>query len=45
MRKIINSLVDKETFIEIGKDYGKSVITGLARFDGWPVALLAGGRV
>ena len=42
MRKIINSLVDKETFIEIGKDYGKSVITGLARFDGWPVALLAG---
>ncbi|MEC7366280.1 MAG: carboxyl transferase domain-containing protein [Pseudomonadota bacterium] len=42
MRKIINTLVDKKSFIEVGKNYGQSVITGLARFDGWPVALLAG---
>ena len=42
MRKIINTLVDKKSFIEVGKNYGQSVITGLARVDGWPVALLAG---
>ena len=42
MRKIINSIVDKESFLEIGKNYGRSVITGLARLDGWPVAILAG---
>ena len=42
MRKIINSVTDKESFLEIGKNYGRSVITGMARLDGWPVAILAG---
>ncbi len=42
MRKIIDSVVDAGSFIEIGKYYGRSAITGLARLDGWPVALLAG---
>jgi acetyl-CoA carboxylase carboxyltransferase component len=41
MRKVIRSLVDKESFFEIGRKYGGSTITGLARLDGWPVALLA----
>ena len=42
MRKIINSVIDKGSFLEIGKNYGRSVITGMARLDGWPVAVLAG---
>jgi acetyl-CoA carboxylase carboxyltransferase component len=42
MRKIINAVVDEGSFFEIGKYYGRSCITGLARLDGWPVALLAG---
>ena len=42
MRKIINSVVDKESFLEVGKNYGRSIITGMARLDGWPVAVLAG---
>ena len=42
MYKIISSVFDKESFLEIGKDYGKSVITGMARLDGWPIAVLAG---
>lgn len=42
VRKIINSLVDKDSFLEVGKDHGQSVVTGLARVDGWPVAILAG---
>ncbi len=42
MRQIVNACVDRGSFFEIGKGYGKSAITGLARLDGWPVAVLAG---
>jgi len=41
MRPIVETLVDAGTFFEIGKGWGKSVIAGLARLDGWPVAVLA----
>jgi acetyl-CoA carboxylase carboxyltransferase component len=41
MRAIIESLVDKGSFFEIGKMWGRSMITGFARLDGWPVALMA----
>ena len=40
-REIISSIVDKDSFLEFGKYSGQSVVTGLARFDGWPVGLLA----
>ena len=39
-RRIIEAVVDQGSFFEIGKLYGRSTITGLARLDGWPVALL-----
>lgn len=39
-RRIIRSLLDRDSFFEIGRLYGRSVIAGLARLDGWPVALL-----
>jgi acetyl-CoA carboxylase carboxyltransferase component len=42
MRRIIGALVDRESFFEIGRLWGRPVITGLARLSGWPVALLAG---
>ena len=38
---IIESVVDKGSFFEIGKKYGLSVITGLARLDGFPIIVLA----
>ncbi len=41
MRAVINSVVDTASFFEIGKLWGRSMITGLARLDGWPVALIA----
>jgi acetyl-CoA carboxylase carboxyltransferase component len=41
MRELIDTVVDGGSFFEIGKGWGKSVITGLARLDGWPVALFA----
>ena len=40
-RKIIDSVFDKNSFLEFGKFYGQSVIAGLARLDGWPVGVLA----
>ena len=41
MRPILSSVLDKDSFFEIGKAWGRSVITGLGRLDGWPVAILA----
>ena len=41
MRPIVEALVDHGSFFEIGRRWGRSVITGLARLDGWPVAVLA----
>lgn len=41
MRPIIESVVDKGSFFEIGKNFGKPVIVGLARLEGRAVLLLA----
>ncbi|HEX2829241.1 MAG TPA: carboxyl transferase domain-containing protein [Burkholderiales bacterium] len=41
MRDIVDAVVDEGSFFEIGRRWGRSIITGLARLDGWPVALLA----
>jgi acetyl-CoA carboxylase carboxyltransferase component len=41
MRPIVETLMDAGSWMELGKAWGKSVITGLARLDGWPVAVLA----
>ncbi|MEZ4457031.1 MAG: carboxyl transferase domain-containing protein [Gemmatimonadales bacterium] len=41
MRPILEAVVDRGSFFEIGRHNGPSVITGLARFDGWPVAIVA----
>ena len=42
MRAIIETVVDKGSFFEMGQNFGRSIITGLARFEGRAVALLAG---
>jgi acetyl-CoA carboxylase carboxyltransferase component len=41
MRRVISAVVDAGSFFEMGRRFGSSAITGLARLDGWPVALLA----
>ena len=41
MRKIVQAVLDRESFFEIGRRFGGAAITGLARLDGWPVAVLA----
>ncbi len=41
MRPVIEATFDKGSFFEIGRKWGKSVITGLARLNGIPVAVFA----
>jgi acetyl-CoA carboxylase carboxyltransferase component len=41
MRRIVEGVVDQGSFFEVGRLYGRAIITGLARIDGWPVALMA----
>src|SRR5207248_2239288 len=41
-RKMVRLVVDEGSFFEIGRLWGRSLITGFARLDGWPVGVLAG---
>jgi acetyl-CoA carboxylase carboxyltransferase component len=41
IRSVIESVLDTGSFLEIGKGWGRSAVTGLGRLDGWPVAVLA----
>ncbi len=41
MHTIVESVCDQGSFFEIGRRWGRSIITGLARLDGIPVAIFA----
>ena len=41
MRAILRAVVDRDSFFEIGAGWGTSIIGGLARLDGVPVAVYA----
>ena len=41
VRDIIETLADKDSFLELRKAYGRSVITGFMRLEGKPIALIA----
>ena len=40
IRPIVESVVDAGSFFEIGRQWGRSIVTGFARLDGWPVAIM-----
>ena len=44
MKDIIVRLVDDSEFIEYKKEYGKTIICGYARIDGWSVGIVANQR-
>ena len=44
MLEIIKRLVDKSEFDQFKKGYGKTIITGYARIDGWAVGIVANQR-
>jgi acetyl-CoA carboxylase carboxyltransferase component len=41
IRPIVEAIVDRESFMELGRHFGGPAVTGLARLHGWPVAVLA----
>jgi len=41
IRPIIETLVDAGSWLEIGAGWGRAAVCGLARLDGWPVAVLS----
>jgi acetyl-CoA carboxylase carboxyltransferase component len=41
IRPIIDAVVDKGSFFEIGRQHGTSVVTGFARLDGYPMGIMA----
>lgn len=44
MREIIKRLVDDSEFDEYKEGFGKSIVTGYARIDGWAVGIVANQR-
>lgn len=41
VHKMIDAIVDRESFFEVGPNWGRSVVTGYARIDGIAVGVLA----
>lgn len=45
MHEIIERIVDASSFVEFKEDYGKTLICGYARIDGWAVGIVANQRL
>ncbi|MGN6249290.1 MAG: acyl-CoA carboxylase subunit beta [Ginsengibacter sp.] len=45
MKEIIETIVDEGSFEEFKKDYGKTLVCGYARVDGWSVGIVANQRL
>lgn len=43
--KVLECIVDKNSFTEFKKGYGQTLITGYARIDGWSVGIVANQRM
>ncbi len=41
MRAVLDAIVDRDSWFEFGRNWGRSIITGFARIDGHPVAVFA----
>ena len=41
VRRLLALVLDRDSFFEIGRGYGRPLVTGLARLDGYPVGVLA----
>src|SRR6056297_2866111 len=44
MNKVLDCIVDEDSFTEFKKGYGQTLITGYARVDGWSVGIVANQR-
>lgn len=44
MKNIIEGLIDQDSWISYKEDYGKTILTGYARIEGWAVGIVANQR-
>jgi 3-methylcrotonyl-CoA carboxylase beta subunit len=44
VKELINCLVDADSFDEFKKDYGRTIVTGYARVEGWAIGIVANQR-
>jgi 3-methylcrotonyl-CoA carboxylase beta subunit len=44
VKELINCIVDADSFDEFKKDYGRTIVTGYARVEGWAVGIVANQR-
>ncbi len=44
MHKVLECIIDEDSFTEFKKGYGQTLITGYARVDGWSVGIVANQR-
>lgn len=42
IRKLLGLVLDRDSFFELGKFYGRPLVAGLARLNGYPIGVLAG---
>jgi propionyl-CoA carboxylase beta chain len=41
VRRLITTVLDEDSVLELGRTFAPSTVTALARLDGWPVAVMA----
>jgi acetyl-CoA carboxylase carboxyltransferase component len=44
MMNLIEGLIDKDSWVSYKEDYGKTILTGYARIEGWAVGIVANQR-
>jgi 3-methylcrotonyl-CoA carboxylase beta subunit len=45
IKKVLETVIDKDSFTEYKKGYGQTIVTGYARVDGWSVGIVANQRL
>jgi 3-methylcrotonyl-CoA carboxylase beta subunit len=45
VKEILDCIIDEGSFTEYKKSYGKTIVTGYARIDGWAVGIVANQRM
>jgi acetyl-CoA carboxylase carboxyltransferase component len=41
IRELLNLIIDRESFFEMGRFFGRPIVTGFARLDGYPIGVMA----
>ncbi len=45
IREIIDTIIDSDSFTEFKKEYGRTIVCGYARIEGWAVGIVANQRL